>query len=190
MSVSCWHCAISTRVNGNDQLKRLIEGDPKQVLQMLYAKYKEVYYGICLKVVHNDGAEAADIMQDALLKIYKSIDQFDPCKASLFTWSLNIVRNTAIDAWRKKKVRLKHTNGASLNNPQSTVVAERFEIQDSVNGLEPKYKKLVEMTYIQGYTQEEVSKILGIPLGTVKTRTRKAIQILRSHFSEIKSLAK
>ena len=99
---------------------------------------------------------------------------------------LNITRNTAIDFIRSKNYRVGLEN-QNIDDSVSIVEAQHstsqnintIGIKDKALGLDEKYSILIEKLYFEGYTQEEVSKELDIPLGTVKTRVRAAMIELR-----------
>jgi RNA polymerase sigma-70 factor, ECF subfamily len=152
----------------------------------LYERYAATLYGIICKIV-NDTSTAEDILQDTFVKVWKNIDNYSKEKGSLFTWLLNIARYTAIDYLRSKQHRQKLKNQTTTDNEY---IQETFYTVDNLDNsslkglvakLEPKYREVIDLVYFWGYTQDEVSKILNMPLGTVKTRARMGLQILRNN---------
>jgi len=135
-----------------------------------------------------DEEKAADVMQESFLKIWKNIASYNPEKGRLFTWIMNIARNGAIDA-----VRAEGRKPAMDDIDDRAVLNERDVSEDSlttssemkaiIDMLRPERKVLIDMAYFQGYTHEEISEELRIPLGTVKSRIRTAIQELKQHFA-------
>jgi RNA polymerase sigma-70 factor (ECF subfamily) len=111
---------------------------------------------------------------------------YDAAKGRLFTWMLNIARNAAIDKLRSKGYRdgLKNrpvdeavSSGMAMStNPAVNDVG----LKKVLTTLGEEYRRLIDLSYFQGYTHEEISKMLGIPLGTVKTRIRTAISQLKT----------
>ena len=79
-------------------ITRLQADDPSAISDM-YDKFADALYGVALKIVQDESA-AQDVVQDAFTKIWKKRSSYDDQKAKLFTWILNITRNTAIDAYR------------------------------------------------------------------------------------------
>jgi RNA polymerase sigma factor (sigma-70 family) len=154
----------------------------------LYDHYSAALYGIVLKIV-KDEERAADVTQDAFLKIWKNIASYNAEKGSLFTWILNIARNTAIDKLRvevKAELILQldavadsQLGSASIVNPTPATI----DLRSIVERLVPERKLVIDLVYFQGYTHEEVSQNLSLPLGTVKSRVRKALQDLRHVFA-------
>lgn len=147
----------------------------------LYDQYSNTLYGVVCKVIKNEEF-AADVMQDSFVKVWKNIKGYNPQKSSLFTWLLNITRNTAIDFIRSKNYRAGQENqslddSVSIleNKEADSINVNDIGIKEKALAIDEKYSILIEKLYFEGYTQEEVSKELGIPLGTVKTRVRAAM---------------
>ncbi len=167
-------------------LYRVQTGD-RSAFEELYDAYSAAIFGMVTKILQSDEA-AQDVTQETFVKIWKHIHSYDSKKGKLFTWMLNIARNTAIDALRKtgnvgqRKIQnydpaVHISKGGTTEHPVNTI-----GLQDFVDKLAPDYRIIVEYIYFNGYTQKEVSEELGIPLGTVKTRIRKAVQDLRKIF--------
>lgn len=154
-------------------------------MPLIFKHYKTALFGVIQKIV-GDEELAADVFQESLVKIWRFGPKYDPEKGRLFTWLLNICRNTAIDKTRLKSFQ----RTAKIQDPDSTVSMGKdspaYEINTDAIGLreliatmDPKYQELLELMYFQGYTQQEISDHLTLPLGTVKTRIRTAIELLR-----------
>ncbi len=152
----------------------------------LYYNYSAALYGVTYKMVR-DKDVAEELLQDTFIKIWMYLDSYNPIKGTLFTWMLNIARNTCKDYLRSKHYHnqmMSSGNGLEwidyVNNPNLiTYQDENKELYQLTQTLEEKYKEIIDHVYIYGYTQEEVSKTLKIPIGTVKTRCRTALKILR-----------
>lgn len=129
---------------------------------------------------------AEEILQDVFLRIWERFDSYDERKGRLFTWIVNIARNQSIDKIRSKEInKEKKTSGIdySVSRIEQTEKVEQHTedigIKDSLKCLPEDQCFIVEYLYFRGYTQQEVSKEFNIPLGTVKTRLRLAMQKLR-----------
>lgn len=149
----------------------------------LYDNYAHALNGVILTII-NDRHHAGDVLQEVFVKIWRHIDQYDASRGRLFTWMHNVARNSAIDATRRKDwQRSKRNNPLTAahdgltDNPLSPGIDP--DLRRSVGVLKEEHKVLVDMSYFQGYTQAEISTILGIPLGTVKTRLRAALTQLK-----------
>jgi RNA polymerase sigma-70 factor, ECF subfamily len=156
----------------------------------LYDSYAAALYGVTYRMVHNREV-AEELLQDVFIKIWTHIDTYNPTKGTLFTWMLNITTNTCKDYFRSKRYHyqiLVSENGLEqndvLNNPtQISYQDESRDLYQLTQTLELKYKEIIDLVYIYGYTQEEASKMLKIPIGTIKTRSRTAINILRDFYN-------
>lgn len=156
-------------------------------LEIIYDNYSPALYGLCLKIV-KDEAIAQDILQEAFVKIWSKVNTYDNNKGSFFTWMLNITRNLAIDNYRKIT---RHQTISIQNNEKSVHILKddkmdipihHIGLKDLINGLPDEQVEMIEYLYFKGYTQQETSDELNIPLGTVKTRSRTAIASLREIF--------
>lgn len=149
--------------------------------------------GIISRIVV-DKPVAEEAYQDVLLKIWGKIDQYDEGKSTLFTWVGQIARNTALDKVRLK--RYEHRQKTKTIDPlvhfddsmvdrQST---HHLDVEKLVGGMDEKYRDVLDTMYLQGYTAKATAELMDIPVGTVKTRLRKAVQILRDNLKNEKAL--
>lgn len=156
----------------------------------LYDKYSAALYGMIFKIVDNED-EASDLLQDTIVTIWQKIELYQSDKGTLFTWMLNIARNKAIDRGRKNgKMPKIQIEGNVVSNIEQTVSNDALEInpdtvglKELVDGLKPELKEMIELHYYQGLTHQEITDLKQIPLGTVKTRIRTAMQQLKSIFN-------
>lgn len=156
--------------------------------EALYSMYSASLMGIIQRVI-TDKEIAEDVLQEGLVKIWNSIQQYDASKGRLFTWMVNVVRNLSIDKVRSKDYR-NHSKNQDLENHVNSIDIQRnseykpelMGVKDLLQKLKPEQKIIVEMIYFQGYTHVEVAEELAIPLGTVKTRLRMGIIELRKYF--------
>jgi len=149
----------------------------------LYENYSGALRSVILNIV-NEEELANDVLQEVFIKIWRQIDHYDPLKGRLFTWMLNISRNAAIDTVRSKSFQNSRQNRELTEDVytaggSSEMNTDQIGLRKLVNQLKEEYRVLVELSYFQGYTQDEISKATGIPLGTVKTRLRTALIQLR-----------
>ena len=172
----------------NDDLAILIKNRDQKAFAYLYDNYSKAIFGVIHAIV-NDIEESEDILQKTFLKIWNSIDSYDTSKGRLYTWMLNISRNLAIDFKRSKSSKNKNQNidenVYTLNNVFANEDShDTIGLKKVVDKLKPEHLILIDLAYYQGYTQEDISKELNIPIGTVKTRLRKAILLLREQLKE------
>ncbi|MDX2303150.1 MAG: sigma-70 family RNA polymerase sigma factor [Microscillaceae bacterium] len=166
-----------------DQLVILLKSKDRKGFALLYDRYSAALYGVILKIVKFEEL-AEDVMQDSFVKIWKKIDTYDPQKGTLFTWVLNISRNTAIDKIRTPEYRRRITDTPLEDGLQHTgsnvqIAIDHIGINQVLESLAPEYQEVIDIIYFKGYTHQEASEHLGIPLGTIKTRVRIALRELR-----------
>ena len=177
-------------MRAEDLIKRLQNRD-EQALAYLYDQYSGALMGIIVRILNNREV-AEDILQKTMLKVWNGIQSFDPEKSSLYTWMATIARNAAIDQKRLKSFQNQEkteTIDALVHQSQSDQTnTAGIDVQKLTADLDPKYKDVLDHIYLLGYTQQETSEQLGIPLGTVKTRLRLAIKALGEKLENEKGL--
>jgi RNA polymerase sigma-70 factor (ECF subfamily) len=153
----------------------------------LYDNYSAAIYGVVLRIVKKESV-AEEVVQDVFLKIWDRFSSYDPEKGRLFTWIINVARNQAIDRTRSREI-IKEQKTRDIENVVSRIDYENFSEQsidgigvtDLLKNLVEEQRFVVEYLYLKGYTQSELAEEFDIPLGTVKTRLRLAMQHLRTN---------
>ncbi|MHB1278352.1 MAG: RNA polymerase sigma factor [Bacteroidia bacterium] len=174
-----------SNLNSSRSLIDQIRAGNRQALAELYDAYAGMVYGVVLKMIRNEEL-AQEIVQDVFLRVWKNIDTYDPAKARISTWMINIARNRTIDEMRSKNYR-KHQENQSIDDSVNEggkggsveLKVDAIGLKSIINRLRPEQKLLLDYVYFGGYTHEEAAKELNIPLGTVKTRIRSSILELR-----------
>lgn len=166
------------------ELVALLQERNEKAFGYLYDNYSGAIFGI-INAIIIDKDIANDVLQNVFINIWRKIESYDASKGRLFTWMLNIARNASIDEIRSKGFRQSQKN-QSLNDNVDASAASTEPVTVDVGlkkvlaNLKSEWRVLVDMSYFQGFTHEEISKILDIPLGTVKTRIRSALSQLRT----------
>lgn len=168
------------------ELVQGLKARDQKIFSYVYDQYSPALYGVIVKVLNNDST-AGDVLQEVFLKIWRHLDQYDETKGRLFTWMLNIARNTAIDVLRSKAHKLEqkirniqddvHVNDSLIAVQPST---DYLGFSRILEKLTKEQRTLIDLAYYKGCTQEEIARVMEIPLGTVKTRMRNAINQLRT----------
>jgi len=168
-----------------EQLVERLTSQDKDAFSYLYDNYSGALYGTLLRIVTEEDV-AQDLLQETFVKIWKSFPSYNAEKGRLYTWMVNIARNLAIDYKRSRTFKSSEKNQdidksvSAVNRSQKTVFnIDRIGLKEMVEKLKPESREMINLLYYNGYTQEEVSKELSMPLGTVKTRTRTALIELR-----------
>jgi RNA polymerase sigma-70 factor, ECF subfamily len=177
-----------TSPNSDDTLILLIKNRHEQGVSMLYDKYSKALFNVILRVVRAKEI-AEEVLQDTFTKVWRNIDSYNVEKGQLYTWLLNIARNTAIDATRAKNFKLKidylDTPENIENQPTTCINLDTIGIDKLTELLSPEHKIIIDLIYFHGFTQAEVALHLNIPIGTIKTRVRTSIKILRQCFNTL-----
>jgi RNA polymerase sigma factor (sigma-70 family) len=167
---------------------RIKSGD-HAAFERLYDCYSGALYGVVLRILKNE-AIAEEVLQDAFMRIWDRIDQYDESRGRLFTWIVNITRHLAIDKIRSKEIR-REKKTSSVEDHVHTIdnedgVEQKIEtigMKEVLKILPEDQRFVVEYLYFKGYSQSELAEDFNIPLGTIKTRLRMALQKLRSTFA-------
>ncbi len=172
-----------------EEIIKLLNAKNQRAISLLYEYYAPALYNIILQIVRSE-AVAEEALQDAFLKIWQRADTYDPRKGKLFTWMARLCRNLAIDKVRSAQYkRGQQTESMPESVYNSDTLSEELPLTDPglrkvVGAMDEKSRRLIELLFFKDYTQKEASDALDIPLGTVKSRSRKAIGMLRSILSK------
>ncbi|MEN9522326.1 MAG: hypothetical protein RL065_703 [Bacteroidota bacterium] len=154
----------------------------------LYTNYSKALFTVVFQILQNQ-EQSEDVLQEAFVKIWKSVEQYDSSKGTLFTWMLNICRNQAIDKTRSKLFKNNLQNQSIENNVsvfnkiETEFKPEHIGLKKLTNDLKPEYREIIDLIYYKGFTQNDAAEHLQMPLGTVKTRCRAALTELRKIFN-------
>jgi len=173
-----------------EELTTLLLAKDEQIIPILYENYSLALFGVIYKILGNQEL-AEEQLQTSFLKIWNYAESYDRSKGRLYTWMLRIARNTAIDATRtrqfKKQGKMQDLE-KSVSIIESTNRVEQqtdtIGVRELIEKLNTKYALIIDKIYFQGYTQAETAKELALPLGTVKTRTRKALGLLKQYLTK------
>ncbi|MDQ6773802.1 MAG: sigma-70 family RNA polymerase sigma factor [Candidatus Dormibacteraeota bacterium] len=189
MAAVAWITPVTQTASDTALTRALADGD-LEALGALYDRYGGLAYSVALRVLGDPG-RAEDVVQDCFLRLWTNAGRFDPARGSLRTWLTTSVRNRAIDYLRGRGAHERqereipaevHASGPG-SDPWTEVSAglERDMVQDALDSLPPEQRQTVELAYFGGYTQAEVAELVGVPLSTVKGRTRLALEKLHSY---------
>ncbi|MGI8952839.1 MAG: RNA polymerase sigma factor [Chitinophagaceae bacterium] len=165
-----------------EELVKLLKQRQQTAFSYLYDNYSGALFTIILSIITNKDL-ASDVLQEVFIKIWRQIESYDDAKGRLFTWMMNVARNASIDTLRSKSYQNTQQNRELTETVYAATTTntdiDKIGLHKIVHMLKEEYKVLVELSYFQGFTQEEIAKLLNMPLGTVKTRLRTALIQLR-----------
>jgi RNA polymerase sigma-70 factor (ECF subfamily) len=175
----------------DESLIRLIMHARTEALSALYDRYGRLVFSLALNSV-GDRATAEEITQDVFLRVWQRAGQYRSERGKVSTWLTGITRHRAIDQLRRDRARpaqpgqawaeaSTEAEDASGTGPEQSVVLamEREQVHRALATLPEDQKQVLALAYFQGLSQSQIAAALELPLGTVKTRIRLAMQKLR-----------
>ncbi|GBD13821.1 ECF RNA polymerase sigma factor SigK [bacterium HR24] len=163
--------------------------DPR-ALEAVYDRYGSVVYSLARRLL-GDPHRAEDVVQDIFLRLWDRPQLYVASRGQLLTWLLTLTRNRAIDQLRAQGRRqrfLRAPAGAQVETQdpveQAQWALERHQVLAALTHLPPEQREAIELAYFRGLTHREIAEATGLPLGTVKTRIRLAMQKLRAMLLE------
>jgi RNA polymerase sigma-70 factor (ECF subfamily) len=173
----------------SQQLAAALGRREESALTELYDRYGRTVYALTLRILGDPGM-AEEISLDAFWQVWQQIDRFNEKRGSLPSWLFTIARSRAIDRLRSRVASKRTPNDAGGGN-QSQAPDEAVELAERrrlVHGamakLSAEQRSALELAYFEGLSHSEISARLNQPLGTVKTRIRQAMIILRRHLED------
>lgn len=172
---------------------RLAQGD-REALGLLYARYGSAVYAAILKLVR-DRAEADEVLQEAFLEAWRRAEQYQPERANVAAWLITIGRSRAIDRLRANGTshRTAEMEGRGVPAPSLgpdvvvDFVRARVAVHRELSALPVEQRLLLDLSWNEGLSHREIAARTGVPLGTVKTRTRTAMQSLHHALRSFKA---
>jgi RNA polymerase sigma-70 factor, ECF subfamily len=171
----------------DDLLTACAEGD-EQALGSLYDRFGTVAYRLALRVVR-DAALAEDVVQEAFLTVWRQAASFDPSRGRASTWILMLVHRRAVDFVRNQARFNALPDQLEGTTPLAVFIESadddvelresRREVQAALATLSRSEREVLDLAYWGGLTQSQIATRLGIPPGTVKSRTFSALEHLR-----------
>lgn len=157
----------------------------------LYDRYGRVVFGMVYAMLGSPEA-AEEVVQDVFERAWREARSYRSTRGSVRTWLLAIARNAAIDRHRRMAPRVgperPMDEGLERADPDAEAILERAVRSDLVQGalsaLPPEQRQVIALSFYGGYAQSEIASRLGIPLGTVKGRTRLALAKLRAALAD------
>jgi RNA polymerase sigma-70 factor (ECF subfamily) len=172
----------------NHLIKRLKEKDQSAMAEF-YDMYANAIYGVILRIVKKQHL-AEEVLQDTYLKVWRNIDKYDSNVSNIYTWMYRIARNSALTTLNskteKKQSDIQNLDSSVYNIGDDSIAIkpEFMELKGLLTQLELKYRKVIELAYFEGYSQQDICKKLEIPLGTVKSRIKIGLRLLRKIYDQ------
>ncbi|MEU9124469.1 sigma-70 family RNA polymerase sigma factor [Streptomyces sp. NPDC048506] len=176
------------RVSGRGALSTADE----ELLRTLYAEHSGALFHYVLRLTSGDWQWAEDVVQETLLRAWQHPAAFDPARGPARAWLCTVARHLVIDAHRARQARPAEAGGEALQRAAEQTPGEdqieqalqSWAVAEAVRSLSPDHRAVLLETYYRGRTMAEAAQVLGIPLGTVKSRTHYALHALRLALQE------
>lgn len=178
------------------QLVELVAGNDADALEALYDRYGKVAYSLARRILA-DATLAQDVVQEVFLSLWRNAGRFDAGRGTVATYLLSMTHHRAVDAVRREEnLRRWRTTDEVLEfapDPGSGVEDEveaserRAQVRAALAELPPAQREALALAYFGGYTQREVASLVGVPLGTVKTRMAAGMRKLKDSLSDAAS---
>jgi RNA polymerase sigma-70 factor (ECF subfamily) len=177
---------------GGDSLEGLlglVAGGDEPAFAELYQRVAPAVFGLVTKVVRNP-AQAEEVTQEVFVELWRTAPRFDPARGTARTWIMTCAHRRAVDRVRSSESAARRDDLAGRRDqgrPYDEVVEQveasldREHVRRGLDALTELQREAVVLAYYGGYTHREISELLGVPSGTVKTRLRDGLIRLRDH---------
>ena len=166
-------------------LSAVAAGD-RQAFHLVYRRTSAKLFGICCRIL-GEGQDAEDALQEAYVNVWRRAERFDASRASPITWLAAIARNTAIDRLRARGTRtnvpIEEAHDLADPEPRSDAVLEQAgearRLQGCLGELGARDAALIRTAFLEGASYPELAARANEPLGTIKSRIRRALMKLK-----------
>lgn len=163
--------------------------DDAELLRAMHAEHGEALYAHALRLVGGDRQRAEDLVQETLLRAWRHPEALDPERGSVRAWLFTTARHLSIDAWRRRSARVTEVVTDSLPEPaaddETDRAVEAWTVAEALARLSAPHREVLIECFYRGRSVAETATRLGIPPGTVKSRTHYALRSLRLALEEL-----
>jgi RNA polymerase sigma-70 factor, ECF subfamily len=169
-------------VTDDDILRGLRDGNTNESMRALLQTHGGGVYGFALSRLRDPGL-AEEVVQEVMVRVWRHADELDPGRGSLRSWIYRIASHVVIDAHRRRSARV----GLALHDAPEPADGEEpieremlvWQLRAAMARLRPEHREVIRLIHFEGMKLREVAEVLGVPLGTVKSRCFYALESLR-----------
>ena len=177
-----------TSRSDEDLLELVAERRDEAAFDELYERYARPVYAVVRRLI-GDHARSEDVVQQAFINVWRAAAGYRRQRGPATGWLFAIARNAAFDALRPREAASRWevpdlADDAPGPDQRAAAAEEAFRVHAAVDGLSDPEREVIELAYFDGLSQTEVAARLGAPLGTIKTRTRRALAHLADRLAE------
>ena len=171
----------------DEALLALVARQEEEALRVLFRRYSGAFLSLARRF-GLDAATSEDVLQEVFLRVWHGAATFDPRRASARAWLFSLAHHAVVDELRRRRARPQAVEPFSdPEDPEEVVFdlpgpgldedahLDRLRLTRALKTLPPEEAEILHLLFYQGYTHEEAAKRLGLPLGTLKTRARRAL---------------
>jgi RNA polymerase sigma-70 factor (ECF subfamily) len=169
----------------DEDVAAAFSGGRPDALALAYERFGPLVFSIAMRSL-GVRPDAEDVTQQVFVSAWRSRDRFDRGRGTLGGWLVTITRNKVTDALRNRqrdsRVLLQVTGGAAVTAPEAPAdqVVDRIVLADELAQLPESQRLVMVLAFYSDLTHEQIARVLGLPLGTVKSHIRRGLQRLRS----------
>lgn len=177
--------SIPAKTAVETEIISLLSKQDKRAVKLIFDFYGSALLNIIYRIVE-DKSMSEDVLQQVLVKVWQNAHSYNVEKAGLYSWLVAISRNTALDKRKTRDFRESQKSKSSVqvvtleNRASGENSLEKLMARQLLEQLPDKYRLLIDMSFFEGYSHQEIADKLEVPLGTIKTRIRFALKHLRS----------
>jgi len=166
-------------------LRGVVSGHPPDAIDQLYHRYAGRIYGLGMRLL-GDRQLAEELVQETFVRLWRNAGSFDPRRGTVTAFVLTMARRIAIDLWRRPSSRPFEPEPPDAPAPRDEVdaVLTTVAVNEAMATLSPQHREVLELSYRGDLTQSDIAAMLGIPIGTVKTRSYYALRALKVALQE------
>ena len=159
------------------------------VMRQLHDEHAAALWAYCVRLTGHDRARAEDIAQETLLRAWQHLSALDNSRGQVRAWLFTVARNLVVDEWRSRRYKSELTvaevsEAADLGDRTDQLLLS-WVVAEAVTKLSPDHRAVLLECYYRGSSVADAARQLGIPEGTVKSRTHYALRALRLALEEM-----